>query len=248
MTSVWNIPQKYQHCTNVLLGDKRPETVVYGVDISPIQPCYAPLNCIFQIDDSEGPWDFRYPFDFVRFGNSNFSFKNFGRVLQSAYDSLKPGGWVEFQEMGPIRGNDKVNVWWNDVVKGANKLGYDWEKANGYEALLREKDFKNFKDKRITWQICAQNCKPKERIAGRWLQELLAIGLASFSLVPLTDGMGYTYGESLRKIEEVKEALHDRNTLASIDMYVIPYPIVLIFIHSQSEKNRGLWSEIEHSN
>jgi len=64
-TGIWAInfcmeySPKYQHCTNVLLGDERPETVVYGVDISPIQPCYAPPNCIFQIDDLEEPWDER---------------------------------------------------------------------------------------------------------------------------------------------------------------------------------------------
>jgi hypothetical protein len=59
--------------------------------------------------------------------------------------------------------------------------------------------------------------------------------------------MGYTYGEAQRKIEDVKKALRDRNTSASIDTYVIPYPIVLISIRSQSKKNRDLWSEIEHT-
>ena len=76
--------------------------------------------------------------------------------------------------------------------------------------------------------------------------ELLAAGLASLSLVPLIEGIGYTYGESQRKIKDVKKALCDCNTLAFINIYVIPYPIVLIFICSQSKKNCDLLSEIEH--
>ena len=76
--------------------------------------------------------------------------------------------------------------------------------------------------------------------------ELLVVGLASLSLVPLIEGIGYIYRESQRKIEDVKKALCDCNTLASINTYVIPYPIVLIFIHLQSKKNRDLSSEIEH--
>jgi hypothetical protein len=140
----------------------------------------------------------------------------------------------------------EINVWWNSVVEGAKRLGYDWEKANGYTALLREKGFKNVRCKRETWQIGVWNSEPSKKITRLYLLELLAAGLASLSLVPLIEGMGYTYGESQRKIEDVKKALRDRNTLASIDTYVIPYPIILIFIRSQSKKNCDLWSQIEH--
>jgi hypothetical protein len=72
------------------------------------------------------------------------------------------------------------------------------------------------------------------------LLELLETGLASLSLVPLIEGISYKYRKAQRKIEDVKKALRDRNTLASVDTYVIPYPIVLISIRSQSEKNRNL--------
>jgi hypothetical protein len=173
----------------------------------------------------EEPWTFEYSFDYIHFGNSTFSFKNFDRVLESAYGSLEPGGWIEFQEMGPIRCEgilaDEINVWWNNVVEGAKRLGYDWEKANRCEALLRQKGFKNVRCKRETWRVGTWS----KTFTGLCLLELLESGLASLSLVPLIEGMKYKYKMAQGKIGDVKRALCDRNTLASVDTYVIPYPL-----------------------
>jgi hypothetical protein len=72
------------------------------------------------------------------------------------------------------------------------------------------------------------------------LLELFATGLASLSLVPLIEGISYKYRKAQRKIEDVKKALRNCNTLASVDTYVILYLIALISIYSQSKKNRNL--------
>jgi hypothetical protein len=72
------------------------------------------------------------------------------------------------------------------------------------------------------------------------LLKLLATGLASLSLVPLIKGISYMYRKAQRKIEDVKKALRDCNTLAFVNTYVIPYPIALISIYLQSKKNRNL--------
>jgi hypothetical protein len=72
------------------------------------------------------------------------------------------------------------------------------------------------------------------------LLKLLETGLASLSLVPLIKGIGYKYRKAQRKIEDVKKALCDCNTLAFVNTYIIPYLIVLISICLQSKKNRNL--------
>ena len=40
---------------------EHPGAEVMGVDLSPIQPSFAPPNCKFEIDDVTSPWTFPLP-------------------------------------------------------------------------------------------------------------------------------------------------------------------------------------------
>jgi hypothetical protein len=48
------------------MADEYPSASVTGVDLSPIQPKFVPVNCTFEIDDMTEEWT--YPaqhFDFI---------------------------------------------------------------------------------------------------------------------------------------------------------------------------------------
>jgi hypothetical protein len=38
------------------MADAHPSAEVHGIDLSPIQPSFAPPNCRFEIDDITEPW------------------------------------------------------------------------------------------------------------------------------------------------------------------------------------------------
>jgi Methyltransferase domain len=46
-------------------ADDHPSTTVLGIDISPIQPSYVPINCSFRIDNIEADWVPDEKFDLI---------------------------------------------------------------------------------------------------------------------------------------------------------------------------------------
>ncbi|GKT74957.1 methyltransferase domain-containing protein [Colletotrichum tofieldiae] len=90
-----------------LVGDEYPEADVIGIDLSPIQPEFVPPNVHFFVDDAEVGWV--YPentFDYVHLRNMAPSIKKWPELFAEAYRVLKPGGWIELQEMRWVYGCD----------------------------------------------------------------------------------------------------------------------------------------------
>ena len=96
-------------------ASENPNTQVIGTDLSAIQPVdYAPPNCTFVKEDSEEEWlfrkepppgakpedaeDLRIQFDFVHLRMVVTCFTDPKRVMRHAFENLKPGGWVEYQD------------------------------------------------------------------------------------------------------------------------------------------------------
>ncbi|GKT64988.1 methyltransferase domain-containing protein [Colletotrichum tofieldiae] len=89
------------------MGDEYPEADVIGIDLSPIQPEFVPPNVHFFVDDAEVGWV--YPentFDYVHLRNMAPSIKKWPELFAEAYRVLKPGGWIELQEMRWVYGCD----------------------------------------------------------------------------------------------------------------------------------------------
>lgn len=79
-------------------GDEHPEASVLGVDLSPIQPQFLPLNVMFEVDDIEDRWLYSQNFDYIHSRMMIGSLNNFPRLFQQAFQFLKPGGWLEMMD------------------------------------------------------------------------------------------------------------------------------------------------------
>ena len=89
------------------VAESLPDTEIIGTDLSPIQPPWVPPNVKFEVDDAEQEWT--YPkdhFDLVHTRIMNAFLQNWDRFLKQAYDHLKPGGWMECQELSVGVGSD----------------------------------------------------------------------------------------------------------------------------------------------
>ncbi|KAH6645254.1 S-adenosyl-L-methionine-dependent methyltransferase [Truncatella angustata] len=113
------------------VGDMFPSAQVTGLDLSPIQPIWVPPNVKFVVDDVEDEWCEGDNHDFVHLRNMIPILKSPTKLLRDVYNNLKPGGWVELQDVdGAVHCDDQsipddwpISVFCNLMVEAFAKLG-----------------------------------------------------------------------------------------------------------------------------
>lgn len=66
-------------------AEEHPETQVFGVDLSPIQPDWVPPNCVFEVDDLEQQWLWKEKFDFIHSGELSQSIRDWKKYIEQIY-------------------------------------------------------------------------------------------------------------------------------------------------------------------
>jgi len=147
-TGIWAIEFANQH----------PSARITGTDLSSIQPEFVPANCSFVIDDAEDPWIYSHPFDYIHGRLLATCFKNFPGVVCQAFDALRPGGYLELQDIIPTVCYDNswdgtdYKKWIELCVEGGNALGMDWEKASRYKRYMEEAGFVDVTEVQFAWR------------------------------------------------------------------------------------------------
>ncbi|KAI0405519.1 S-adenosyl-L-methionine-dependent methyltransferase [Xylaria palmicola] len=139
----------------VEVGLEHPGARITGIDLSPIQPSYAPPNVSFEICDAEDEWSFRQPFDFIHMRAMVTCFKNPRTVLAEAYRSLAPGGFIEIRDpilpfafLTPPPEGCALQAWCERLMEAAALAGRDWGVATRYAAMLGEIGFVEVTERR----------------------------------------------------------------------------------------------------
>jgi SAM-dependent methyltransferase len=127
-----------------------PTSFVVGTDLSKIQPVPDVPNCLFEKMDCEEDWLWTYEFDYVHIRMIVTAIRNPKRLIEQAFESLNPGGWIELQDAdmdllskdGPER-DDRVSTsflkkWFDLSAVGAAAHGIDLHKAKNYKTWLIE--------------------------------------------------------------------------------------------------------------
>lgn len=82
------------------MADKYPNAMVFGLDLSPIQPKWVPPNCRFEVDDAERDWTHELDyFDFIHIRNLAQAISDWPKLLSQAYECTAPGGYIELAEL-----------------------------------------------------------------------------------------------------------------------------------------------------
>jgi SAM-dependent methyltransferase len=71
---------------SIEFGDEHPESIVLGVDVSPVQPTFVPTNVKFEIMDIGQPWSFGYHFDFIFCRFMTGAIANWRALIQECYE------------------------------------------------------------------------------------------------------------------------------------------------------------------
>jgi ubiquinone/menaquinone biosynthesis C-methylase UbiE len=84
------------------MADKYPSASITGVDLAPTQPTWVPPNLQFEIEDIEEDWLYsKNSFDLVFGRELLMAIRDWPRVIEQAYEHLRPGGYLELEMTYP---------------------------------------------------------------------------------------------------------------------------------------------------
>lgn len=179
------------------MAESYPECEVVGTDIAAIADTQrVPVNLFFEVEDAED-WD-RPPnfYDLVHFRNMDGAFHDWRFMYDNVFYSLKPGGWVEVQDVDSSEGLNKfleqfspdspIHGLLSDLSVAAEKSGRPRGNAHLDPRLFMDT---GFVDVRATEYLIP--IRAAEKAAGKiWLMSCLD-SLEAHCLRLLTEYMGW---------------------------------------------------------
>lgn len=200
------------------------------------------------VDDIESPWV--HPpnyFDLIHSRHIVMAIKDWPTLLKNAYKCvpivscpqhisnkasrhLKPGGWIELQEIHhfpqspstiPLPEDLPLVQFWDLVAKGLDNLGVDFTRTLSLAAMVRDSGFANVTERVFhvpigTW--------PKNRTlkeCGLYWKTVLMEGLSPIALGPLTRGLGWTQPQVEAFLVGVRKCMKEGKENAFMPMHII---------------------------
>ncbi|KAK3680775.1 S-adenosyl-L-methionine-dependent methyltransferase [Podospora appendiculata] len=210
-------------------ADEHPETHVIGIDLSPIQPAFVPPNLSFYIDDLEEPWTFSEKFDFIYCRFLTGSIGNWPKFMETAYENLSPGGWIEIADiMSPIDCDDGTLTedtpllkWSTLLLQAAGQLGRPIDSARLYKQQLLDAGFTNVMERVHKWPQNAWAKDKKHKEIGAWSELNFTEGLNAMSVALLTRGLGWTAEEVEILLIDVRKDIKNKSIHAYWPIWIV---------------------------
>ncbi|KAK0664980.1 Secondary metabolism regulator laeA [Lasiodiplodia hormozganensis] len=199
------------------LADEHPHLRVLGTDLSPIQPNNVPPNCEFLVDDANADWTFGERFDYIHTRAVLLGIKNWDKLIKQSFQSLRPGGWVEFQEFHvPIGCDDgsagpdaAVTKWSHSMYEAFKNLGIDSMATSNFRALLEKHGFESIGETHTKFPLGPWAKGDKEKTMGILFQKDIAGNLQGLSVKVLTNGLGWSEEEVEELVRKAKSDLYN---------------------------------------
>jgi SAM-dependent methyltransferase len=192
-------------------AEEYPTASVTGTDLSPVQPAYIPPNCRFYIENAEEQWDFEHKFDYVHGRMLVVGIRKWLRFFQQAYASLKPGGYIELQDINiPARCDDgsaapgsPILEWAQLMQQGAGKFGIDLQASATFPQLLADAGFVDVRSETHAWPLGRWPKNKDMKIRGQWALQNYLNGVQAFSMAYFTRGLGWEKEKVNELVEKV---------------------------------------------
>ncbi|KAI1070908.1 hypothetical protein LB507_011059 [Fusarium sp. FIESC RH6] len=197
------------------VAQKHPYCSVLGVDIEPVHPQYTKSNCTFKTMDITHDWDFEGGgnFDFIhirQLGDINDKKK----LIQSCFEHLRPGGWVEFTEWIALLNSPDHSLrgtafrrWNNLLEEGLQNFGTTLHYPEKFKPLLQETGFEPIIETRngAPTNACYPG-KKLQRIGHLMTQNWLLI-IEPLTMPVFTQGLGWTPDQVHALLAEVRKEI-----------------------------------------
>ncbi|GAB7356487.1 hypothetical protein MBLNU459_g7246t2 [Dothideomycetes sp. NU459] len=202
------------------MGEQYPSARITGMDLSPIQPEWVPPNVIFEIDDYEADWLYgSNHFDLVHWRFLMSSVADYPRLLRQIYDSLKPGGYIEFKDMvtnvfcdDDTFPETSASVQWSTLLNGAcEKIGRPIPRLHEYKEMLEAAGFVDVREQYIKRPTNDWPKDPLQKEIGRFTWLNYMEGLEAFTLGPFTRVLGWSVQEVQILIAKIRNEWANRS-------------------------------------
>ena len=195
-----------------------PSSQVTGIDLSAIQSATSvPDNCQFQIANAEKDWNFPQSFDFIHSRLLLFGMHDWPAYFRRCLDHLKPGGWVEAQEVNyPLccddesAGSDSAVMRWGNLMHEAMaKGGVDPAPGDNFKRHMLNEGFTNVQGKLTTWACSPWPEDEYGKEIARLQRQNVLMALEGISTMVFMKYFGWTKQEVDALLEGVREDIGD---------------------------------------
>lgn len=143
---------------------------------------------------------------------------------------LKPGGWIELQEIHhfpqspseiPLPADLPLVQFWDLIAQGLGNLGVDFRRTLSLSSMVRDSGYANVTERVFhvpigTW--------PKNRTlkeCGLYWKTVLMEGLSPIALGPLTRGLGWTQMQVEAFLVGVRQCMREGKDNAFMPMHIV---------------------------
>ncbi|KAK3292231.1 S-adenosyl-L-methionine-dependent methyltransferase [Chaetomium fimeti] len=200
------------------VGETFPSARVTGVDLSPIQPHWIPPNVDFIVDDIEDEWIHASDYDFAHFRFVNSLLRDNKETLRKVLENLKPGGWVEVEDIMPRLASDDNTVSpehplirFYSILGPAlvENYGFDIYILNNLPSLLEELGFVNVQRKVFHMPVGEWARDSHLRLLGGYFREVVVDFVGAMASRPLVEA-GVDKEEIADLVRDITEAASNR--------------------------------------
>lgn len=183
----------------------------------------------FVVDDIESEWVYSAPFDLVHLRAMAPAIRDWARVLGSAFEWLKPGAFVELQELDFFPQSDDGSmppdwgyaVYTTAVRDGLRNFGNDFHVAGKVAQKLRDAGFVNVVEQTIKVPLGSWAKNPLLRTAGLYMQAAVIDAFNMASNGPLQKGLGWSREEAEVFIAGARKAVRNPRVHAYYTLYMV---------------------------
>ncbi|KAL1993061.1 hypothetical protein VTN49DRAFT_3818 [Thermomyces lanuginosus] len=150
-------------------------------------------------------------FDFIHARFLAVSIRDFGRLIKQCYRSVKPGGWVEFQDYDgyPYSEDGSLNdtqlqKYYDEIYGAFETAGYETRPGPKLENWFKDAGFVNVRTEKF---MIPYGVWPKDhhlKKIGTWAQAGAEAGFESVALAALTRYKNWTKEEVIRLASEAR--------------------------------------------
>ncbi|KAH7128027.1 S-adenosyl-L-methionine-dependent methyltransferase [Dactylonectria estremocensis] len=212
------------------MGDEYPEADVLGIDLSPIQPSWVPPNVRFIVDDAEAEW-LHAPesLDYIHIRHMTSSIRDWSKLVSQAYRALKPGGWIEVQELrfvlkcddGTLRPDSQVLGFLNNVKDGLAAFNVDLLGMEKNQQRVKDAGFVNVDEQVLKVPLGVWPRDKKMKTIGLYNRCMIYDGLHGISMGPFTRGLKWAPEEVEVYLVGVRKELMDSSQHGYIPFHVV---------------------------
>ncbi|KIW72089.1 hypothetical protein PV04_00310 [Phialophora macrospora] len=203
------------------VADQYPGALVFGTDLSPIQPRWVPPNLKFYVDDAEAEWTWEEneKFDFIHGRALCGGIGDWPRFYAQVWNNLAPGGWVEMQEHsvrffsddGGLKRATACVAAVAELERASERIGKPLNVAHLHKQWMIDAGFQDVQEvvKKVPIGPWAKDPKLKEIGALYRIQMLQSV--PSFMLAYYRQILDHTREHTETAMAEVQEEFVDRN-------------------------------------